>query len=555
MPEIINRLSTAPVDRYRIEDLKYKRKVAAKVRRPEPAAVLGPPCLTILLALSAACAPDPPPNIIFVFADDHATQAIGAYGDRLAALDPTPNIDRLAREGMLFRSAYVTNSICAPSRAVILTGLHSHLNGVYTNAERFDSSQVTFPQLLQAAGYQTAIVGKWHLKSDPVGFDHWEVLPGQGVYYNPDFRTPAGTVRDTGYVTDVITDKALAWLKDRDPSRPFMLMYQHKAPHRGWYPGPDHLTKYDAATIPEPPTLFDDYEGRTSATRTQEMTIRDHMLLSLDLKLWPNLVQPDEPLVRRLLRTRERMTPQQLDAWDNAYGPKASAFNDAPPTGDDLVRWKYRRYMEDYLATIGSVDDNLGRLLDYLDEQGLADNTVVIYSSDQGFYLGEHGWYDKRWMYEESFRTPLIVRWPDGVRPGTVNTDLVQNLDFAPTFLGLAGVAPPEHMQGLSLVPLLEGDRPADWRDAIYYQYFEFPGVHAVQRHYGVRTARYKLIHYYLIDEWELFDLDRDPSELRSVHDDPGYATVRAELSDRLAALRLEYQVPDEDPIPYEQLP
>ncbi len=506
----------------------------------------------LLLALGAACAPEPPPNIIFVFTDDHATQAIGAYRDRLATLDPTPNIDRLAREGMMFHSAFVTNSICAPSRAVILTGLHSHLNGVYTNAERFDSSQMTFPQLLQQAGYQTAIVGKWHLKSDPVGFDYWEVLPGQGAYYNPDFRTAGGTARDTGYVTDLITDKALAWLERRDRSRPFMMMYQHKAPHREWYPGPDHLTKYDGIAIPEPPTLFDDYAGRTSAARLQEMTIRDHMRLSYDLKLWPNAGDPEEPLIGGAQRLRDRMTPEQLTAWDGAYGPKSSAFNANPPTGADLVRWKYQRYMEDYLGSIASVDDNLGRLLTYLDENGLTDNTVVVYSSDQGFYLGEHGWYDKRWMYEESLRTPLIVRWPNRIAAGSENTDLVQNLDFAPTFLELAGVEPPSNMQGRSLVPLLGGPRPADWRDAIYYQYFEFPGVHAVQRHYGVRTARYKLVHYYLIDEWELFDLEQDPSELRSVYDDPEYGTIRAELEERLAALREEDRVPDEDPIPYE---
>ncbi len=509
----------------------------------------------LALMVSVACAPEGPPNIIFVFTDDHATQAIGAYGDRLAGLDPTPNIDRLAQEGMMFRRAFVTNSICAPSRAVILTGLHSHLNGVYTNAERFDSSQVTFPQLLQQAGYQTAIVGKWHLKSDPVGFDYWEVLPGQGFYYNPDFRTVDGTARDTGYVTDLITDKALAWLDNRDPTRPFMLMYQHKTPHREWYPGPDHLTKYDDVAIPEPATLFDDYAGRTSAAATQEMTIRDHMRLSYDLKLWPNVLDPEEPLIRGAQRLRERMTDEQLANWDAAYGPKSAAFNAAPLSGDDLVRWKYQRYMEDYLGSIASVDDNLGRVLDYLDEHGLAVNTVVVYSSDQGFYLGEHGWYDKRWMYEESFRTPLIVRWPGTTQTDVENTDLVQNLDFAPTFLDMAGVEPPSQMQGRSLVPLLEGSRPDDWRDAIYYQYFEFPGVHAVQRHYGVRTDRYKLVHYYLIDEWELFDLVEDPNEMRSVYADTEYAAVRADLERRLASLREQYAVPDEDPVPYEPSP
>lgn len=512
--------------------------------------------LAFLLFLSACAGgslEQPPaaerPNIIFIFTDDHAPNAVGAYGSRLAQLNPTPNIDRLADEGMLFRSAFVTNSICAPSRAVILTGLHSHLNGVLTNAERFDSSKVTFPMLLRAAGYQTAIVGKWHLKSDPVGFDHWQVLPGQGQYYNPDFITPGGRVREEGYVTDLITDNLLNWLEEgRDVERPFMLMFQHKAPHRQWQPGPDHLLTYDDVEIPEPETLFDDYAGRTSAAQVQEMEIDRHMTLAYDLKLWPPL-DPDERLIRAVENFRERLTPQQLADWDAAYGPGNETFHANPLTGDDLVRWKYQRYMKDYLRVIRSVDDNIGRLLDYLDESGLADNTVVIYNSDQGFYLGEHGWYDKRWMYEESFGAPLVVRWPGVVEPGSENDDLVQNLDFAQTFLDMAGVTAPEHMQGRSIVPLLRGERPADWRDAIYYQYYEFPGVHAVQRHYGVRTDRYKLIHYYLIDEWELFDLQTDPDELASVYDDPDYAEVRAELEERLAELREQYAVPEEDPV------
>jgi arylsulfatase A-like enzyme len=493
------------------------------------------------------------PNIIFIFTDDHASQAIGAYGGRLASLDPTPNIDRLAAEGMMFRSAFVTNSICAPSRAVILTGVHSHLNGVPTNAETFDSTQVTFPQLLQGAGYQTAIVGKWHLKSDPVGFDHWQVLPGQGQYYNPDFRTAEGPVRVEGYVTDLITENLLGWLgNDRDPSRPFMLMYQHKAPHRAWQPGPDHLSTYAGVQIPEPPTLFDDHTGRTSAARTQEMAIDADMRFGYDLKLWPDTVTPDDGLNQAVERFRERMTPDQLAAWDAAYLPENEAFSADPPSGEELVRWKYQRYMKDYLRTIRSVDDNLGKLLDYLDESGLADNTVVIYSSDQGFFLGEHGWFDKRWMYEESLRTPLLVRWPGVVRPGSENDALVQNLDFAQTFLDMAGVEAPDHMQGRSLVPLLRGERPGDWRDAIYYHYYEFPGAHSVQRHYGVRTDRHKLIHYYTIGEWELFDLQTDPDELRSVYDDPEYSVIRADLENRLQELRVQYAVPDDGP-PEEQ--
>jgi arylsulfatase A-like enzyme len=511
------------------------------------------PLLLVLSTAWSGCAEAPrgPPNIIFIFADDHATQAVGAYGSRFAPLNPTPNIDRLAEEGMLFRSAFVTNSICAPSRAVILTGLFSHLNGVPTNAERFDSTQVTFPQLLREAGYQTAMVGKWHLKSEPVGFDYWEVLPGQGVYYNPDFRTPEGMVRDTGYVTDLITDKVLTWLEsDRDPMRPFMLMYQHKAPHREWMPGPDHLSTYSDVEIPEPPTLFDDYVGRTTATQTQAMSIDGDMTFGYDLKLWPNTVNPDHRLNGTVERTRDRMTEEQLAAWDAVYGPVSASFSGVPPAGADLIRWKYRRYMEDYLGSIRSIDDNLGRLLDFLEESGLADNTVVVYNSDQGFFLGEHGWFDKRWMYEESLRAPLVVRWPGVVEPGSENDDLIQNLDFAQTFLDMASVPAPEWMQGRSLVPLLEGETPGDWREAIYYQYYEFPGVHSVQRHYGIRTQRYKLIHYYLIDEWELFDLVSDPDELLSVYDEPEYSEVRRELETGLAELRALYQVPEVDPVP-----
>ncbi len=494
--------------------------------------------------------PDGRPNIIFIFTDDHATQAVGAYGSRLASLNPTPNIDRLADEGMLFRSAFVTNSICAPSRAVILTGLHSHLNSVPTNTETFDSTQVTFPQLLQGAGYQTAIVGKWHLKSDPVGFDHWQVLPGQGQYYNPDFRTPDGVVRERGYVTDLITDNLLGWLQSgRDPERPFMLMYQHKAPHRAWQPGPDHLTTYADVEIPEPETLFDDHAGRTSAAQTQAMAIDADMRFGYDLKLWPNTMAPDDGLNQSVERFWERLDSPQRAAWAAAYNPDNQAFNADPLAGDDLVRWKYQRYMKDYLRTIKSVDDNLGLVLDYLDRAGLADNTVVIYSSDQGFFLGEHGWFDKRWMYEESMRMPLVVRWPGVVQPGAENDDLVQNLDFAQTFLDMAGVEAPDHMQGRSLVPLMRGERPDDWRDAVYYHYYEFPGPHAVQRHYGVRTDRYKLIHYYTIGEWELFDLETDPDELQSVYDDSQYAEVRGELEVRLAELREQYAVPEEDPV------
>lgn len=489
------------------------------------------------------------PNIIFVFTDDHAAHAIGAYGGPLAALNPTPHLDQLAREGMLFRNAFVTNAICAPSRAVLLTGLHSHRNGVRTNGERFDSSQVTFPKLLQAAGYQTALVGKWHLRSEPTGFDHWEILTGQGHYYNPDFRTPDGVVRDTGYATEVTTTRALRWLQEnRDPDKPFLLMYQHKAPHRPWEPGPDHLTTYDDIDIPEPPTLFDDYEGRTSAASKQAMSIAQHLYLHYDLKA-PLADSSGNPWIDSYPeRLRERMTPAQRSAWEAAYGPKNAAFLEADLQGADLVRWKYQRYVKDYLRSVASVDDQLGRLMAYLKESGLDKNTIVIYSSDQGFFLGDHGWYDKRWMYEESLRMPLIVRWPGVVAPGSVNTDLVQNLDFAETLLDLAGVPTPDPMQGRSFKPLLLGETPADWREAIYYHYYESPSEHVVPRHEGIRTDGFKLIHYYELGEWEMFDLERDPDELHNLYGNPYYAKVRNLLHVRLDALREQYGVPDPAP-------
>jgi arylsulfatase A-like enzyme len=472
------------------------------------------------------------PNILLVFTDDHAAHAISAYGSEI---NRTPNIDRLAADGMLFRNAFVTNSICAPSRATVLTGQYGHLNGVPTNRDTLRSTELTFPKLLRKAGYQTAIIGKWHLKVRPEGFDHYEVLKGQGVYYNPLFYSPGDSVRYEGYTTDIITDRALEWLSNgRDASEPFLLMYQHKAPHRAWEPGPDQLGMYEGEEIPEPATLFDDWEGRSSAASTQEMTIERDMT-PRDLKLVPP----------------PNLTPAQLASWEAAYAPRNEAFEAAGLEGDDLVRWKYQRYIKDYLRSIASVDENLGRVLDYLDEEGLADNTVVVYTSDQGFFLGDHGWFDKRWMYEESLRTPLIVRWPAGIEPASVNTEMVQNLDLAETFLDLAGVTIPDAMQGRSLVPLLRGEHPAGWRDAIYYQYFEYPGWHMVRRHYGIRTDRYKLIRYYEIGEWELFDLEGDPDELSSVYGDPAYADVQARLEVRLDSMRTYFSVPAEDPVPY----
>ncbi|UCD52760.1 MAG: sulfatase, partial [Phycisphaerales bacterium] len=462
------------------------------------------------------------PNIIFIMSDDHASHALSCYGSKI---NQTPNLDRIANEGMRFTNAFCTNSICAPCRAVVLTGKYSHINGVKDNRQKFDGSQQTFPKLLQQAGYETAMIGKWHLKTDPTGFDYWNVLPGQGAYYNPVMIEMGQRRNYTGYVTDIITDHCLNWLKGRDTDKPFCLMYHHKAPHRRWEPGPDHLTVYDETTIPEPDTLFDDYTGRGRAAKEQDMSIAKTMTAN-DLKLTP----------------MKRLTPEQKTRWDAAYGPKNEAFEKANLQGKDLVRWKYQRYMKDYLRCIASVDDNVGRLLDYLDESGLAQNTVVVYTSDQGFYLGDHGWFDKRFMYEESLRMPLLVRYPREIKAGSVNGDLVMNLDFAPTFLDLAGVARPDDMQGRSMRPVLNSATPADWRKAVYYHYYEYPAVHSVKRHYGVRTQRYKLIHfYYDIDEWELYDLEKDPGEMKNVYSDPAYKDVRTELMIELRRLQKQY--------------
>ena len=457
------------------------------------------------------------PNILFVFTDDHAYQAISAYGSRL---NETPNIDRLAHEGMRFDNCYVPNSICGPCRATILTGKYSHLNGFLVNGNRFDGAQQTFPKLLQAHGYSTAMIGKWHLESHPTGFDHWDILVGQGTYYNPNMIRDGKPTKNEGYTTELITDKALAWLeKSRDADKPFLLMYQQKAPHRPWDPGPRQLDLYEDETIPEPPTLFEDYSRRGPAVQQQDMTIAETMD-ERDLKLVPP----------------ENLTDAQRTVWDAAYGPRNEAFRAANLTGDALVRWKYQRYIKDYLRCVASVDEQLGRVLKWLDESGLADNTVVVYSSDQGFYLGEHGWFDKRWMYEESLRTPLLVRWPGKIQAGSLNNQIVSPVDFAETFLDLAGVEIPGDMQGRSLVPLLEGKTPADWRTTFYYHYYEYPGYHFVRRHYGVTDGRFKLIHFYEpdVDAWELYDLQLDKNELQNVVDNRAYAGVRQRLEGEL---------------------
>jgi arylsulfatase A-like enzyme len=478
------------------------------------------------------------PNILFMMSDDHAAQAISCYGSKI---NQTPNIDRLAREGIKFDNCFCTNGICAPSRAVILTGKHSHVNGVIDNRLEFDGSQQTFPKLLQQAGYNTAMIGKWHLKSDPTGFDYWNIFPGQGYYYNPEFIEMGEKKQHMGYATDITTDICLEWLESRDKTKPFCLMYHHKAPHRNWMPSPRHLTLYDDIDIPEPENLFDTYETRSAAAREQEMTIANHMYPAYDLKLTP----PDEHNIEDKKYWEwifSRLTDEQRAAWDTAYGPKNEEFREAKLKGKELVRWKYQRYIKDYLRCIASVDENIGRVLDYLDQNDLSENTIVIYTSDQGFFLGEHGWFDKRFMYEESLRMPFIIRYPKEIKGGSINDDIVQNLDFAPTFLDFAGIQMPRDMQGRSLRNLLQGKTPPDWRQTAYYHYFEYPAVHAVKRHYGIRTQRYKLMHfYYDINAWELYDLDKDPHEMNNVYEQATYSAVVKELTEELERLRAFY--------------
>jgi arylsulfatase A-like enzyme len=489
------------------------------------------------------------PNILFIMSDDHAYQAISAYSTKLTQ---TPNIDRIANEGMKFTNACVTNSICAPSRAVILTGKHSHLNGKIDNRFPFDASQITFPQIMQNEGYQTAMFGKLHFGNNPKGFDQFKILPGQGNYYNPDFITKnEGEIRLEGYTTDIITDMTIDWLdEERDAEKPFMLMYLHKAPHREWLPAKRHYTKFTKKTFPEPETLFDNYEGRGSAAKQAEMNILTHQNWAGDSKIYPEVMEElgieeasnwDKSAFNH---TVGRMNAEQRAEWDKVYKPIIEDFKKKYPTMSekDLMRWRFQRYMQDYLGSIAAVDDGVGKVLEYLEEKGLAENTIVVYTSDQGFYLGEHGWFDKRFIYEESFKTPLLVRWPKTIKPGMVNTKMVQNLDFAQTFLDAAGIEAPTDMQGESLVPLFKG-KTKNFRDAVYYHYYEYPAIHMVKRHYGIITEDYKLAHfYYDVDEWELYDRKKDVNEMKNVYNDPAYAEVVQDLKQRLADLRVKYK-------------
>jgi arylsulfatase A-like enzyme len=482
------------------------------------------PLLLCLLSLIVPVHAQSRPNILFIFSDDHAAHAISAYGSKV---NTTPHMDRLAKEGMRFDRCFVTNSICTPSRAVVLTGKYSHKNGVPV-FNRFDGSQATAPKHLQAAGYRTGMVGKWHLGSDPTGFNYWEILPGQGAYHNPVLYTAKGQKTYTGsYASDVVTDLTIQFIKDSPKEKPWFVFCGHKAPHRAWDPHPRYAAFKDKV-IPEPETLRDDYATRTDALRENAQTVAKHLTRN-DLKLAP---PPD-------------LKGPQRQQWLHAE-PDEVEVNGRKLTGDELLKWKYQRYMQDYLACVQSVDDGVGRLLEFLEQSGQAQNTLVIYSSDQGFFLGDHGMYDKRFMYEHSLRMPLLVRWPAVIKPGSVQNGMAINADFAPTFLDAAGIPVPPEMQGRSLVPLFKGTVPDNWRTSMYYRYYHDPGHHNTAAHLGVRTETHKLIHYWRKDQWEMFDLRSDPNELNNLYSAPAQADTVAKLKAELARLKKELDDKDE---------
>ena len=496
--------------------------------------------LIALLSLSTTCLGAPQdesrPNVLLIYADDHAEAAISAYGSKLCR---TPAIDRLAREGMLFRQSFVGNSICGPSRATLLTGLHSHLHGKTTNQSRFDQSLPTFAKRYQEAGYQTAVIGKWHFGTNPQGFDHWALA--QGRYYGTRYRSADGTEKGLGHATDGITERSIRWMRAAAKrEEPFFLWVSHKAAHRAWEPAIRHLKRY-AEDLPEPLTLFDDYTGRSPGLRATQMRISRDLFPAYDLKL----PVTGEGILDDVARSmRANLTAEERALWDAAYGPENQAFLRANLQGEDLVRWKYQRYIKDYLRCVDGLDESVAQLMQALEATGEAENTIVIYTSDQGFFLGEHGFYDKRWMYEPAFKTPLIVRWPGHVQAGTQSSALVQNIDLAPTFLHVAGLDVPKTMQGESLVPVLTGKASKTTRDAVYYHYFQKDEGrinHTVARHRGVRTRTHKLIHVYEHDFFELYDLEKDPLEMHNRFGDPAYAEVRDELEKRLEELRKRY--------------
>jgi len=511
------------------------------------------------------------PNIIFIMSDDHSQRAISAYGNNLIQ---TPNIDRIANEGVIFQNSFVANSICGPSRAIMLTGKHSHINGFKDNHSRFNGSQPTYPQYLQQAGYQTAVVGKWHLGSDPVGFDYWEILRGQGFYYSPVFITNKANkksikkeVRDklgniskielentyTGaYATTKTGDLALDFLQSRDKSKPFAMIYNHKAPHRNWMPNVDDLGIVDTKHLKVPNNFYDNYHNRPAA-KLQALEIND-MYLSYDLKLSQQDYQGDLTDINQgwpaqWKKLYNRMTQVQQHKWDAYYQVLNKEYQLVKSNNKALLEWRYRRYMHDYLSSIHSMDKDIGRILDYLDQQNLTNDTIVVYTSDQGFFIGEHGWFDKRFMYEETMRTPLVIRYPEKIKPGQKIHQMVQNIDYAPTLLDFAGINPPEDIQGLSLKSLLTKQQPIK-RDALYYHYYEgIEKEHKVSKHEGIRTNDHKLIHFkdVGVDHFELFDLNKDPSEMVNIFNNPKFRTTQDELLSKLEQLKHHYKVYQKD--------
>jgi arylsulfatase A-like enzyme len=488
------------------------------------------------LGLSVAAENKPVrPNILYIMADDHSANAISAYGSKV---NQTPQIDRLAHEGMRLDRCFCVNSICTPSRATILTGKYSHMNGVPV-FNRFDGSQPTVAKYLQAAGYHTGMIGKWHLGSNPTGFDEWSIFAGQGSYFNPVILEPSGSRVIKGYATDIVTDMAIDFLKNRPKDQPFFLMCHHKAPHRNWLPDEKHQLQFKDKIIPEASTLYDDYATRSDAIRECEQKVFQDLKRS-DLKL-----KPPTGLKGQALRQWLNTKPTSVEIEVNGHKQTL--------TGDALNKWKYQRYMQDYLACVQAVDDNVGRLLDWLDQNGLATNTVVIYTSDQGFFLGDHGLFDKRFMYEESLQMPFLVRWPGVIKAGTTQKALAINPDFAPTFMEMAGLPTPADMQGHSIVPLLKGEQPSNWRSSFYYRYYHDPGDHNTRAHYGVRTATHKLIYFWKKDQWELYDLVRDPQELHNLYNDPIQKDLVASLKTEL--YRLKKEVKDDDQFADKQPP
>ncbi|GLB47659.1 sulfatase [Neptunitalea sp. Y10] len=482
-------------------------------------------------------------------ADDHALQAISAYKHPLSKLAPTPNLDRIADNGALFLNNYCTNSLCGPSRATILTGKFSHMNGFRMNGNKFDNTQDNVAKQLQQGGYQTAVIGKWHLGTTPTGFNYWDILDDQGHYYNPDFIHNNDTTTTSGYATDIITDKSIAWIEQQKESeKPFFLMVHHKAPHRNWMPPLRYTNYYDNIDPPLPNSYFPDFDTTQIASQKQLMTIYKDMYEGYDLKMTLKEGSPElahDPWHNEF----SRMTPEQRAQWDSAYQKKNDAMHQAHLTGKDLAEWKGKRFLRDYLGTVKAIDDGVGKILDYLEKEGLSENTIVIYTSDQGFYLGENGWFDKRFMYETSFGMPLLIQYPNHIKKGEKITALTQNLDFAETFLDYAETNIPEDYQGKSLRPLMEEKVSSDdFRDALYYHYYDFPAFHMVQKHYGVRTKRYKLIHFYdNIDVWEMYDLKEDPNEEHNVYNNPEYKDIQEELLTTLNDLQKQYHVTDKE--------